>query len=74
MNTLPTPRKINVAALVVVAGGLLILFVSVPDRFPTVPPGPIILLAAAGLVASHPGAGRRSSGSSCRWPSSSAAS
>ncbi len=55
MNTLPTPRKINVAALVVVAGGLLILFVSVPDRFPTVPPGPIILLAAAGLVAFAPG-------------------
>ena len=55
MNTLSTPRKINVAALVVAAGGLLILFVSVPDHFPTVPPGPIILLVAASLVAFAPG-------------------
>jgi len=55
MNPLSKPRKINVVALIVAAGGLLILFVSVPDRFPPVPPGPIILLIAAGLVAFAPG-------------------
>lgn len=55
MNELSKPRRINVVALLVAAAGILIIFVSAPDRFPPVPPGPIILIIAAGLVAFAPG-------------------
>jgi len=55
MKQLSKPRKINVAALGIAAVGILILFVSVPEDFPPVPPGPILLLVAAGLVAFAPG-------------------
>lgn len=55
MNALSQPGKLNIAALIAAAAGILILFVSVPDTFPTVPPGPIILLVAAAIVAFAPG-------------------
>lgn len=55
MHPLSAPRKLNVAALVAAAAGILILFAAIPDEFPPVPPGPIILLVAAGLMAFAPG-------------------
>lgn len=55
MNQMPTPRRINIGALLVAAAGILVIFASAPDLFPTVPPGPIILAVAAGLVAFAPG-------------------
>jgi hypothetical protein len=49
-----TPAALlNVVGLVVAAGGIMIQFVSGVD-YPTVPPGPIILLAAAAVVAFGP--------------------
>jgi hypothetical protein len=45
--------KLNVAGLVVAAAGIMIQYVSGVD-FPTIPPGPIILLAAAAVVAFGP--------------------
>jgi hypothetical protein len=44
---------LNVAGLVVAAAGIVIQYVSGVD-YPTVPPGPIILLAAAAVVAFGP--------------------
>jgi hypothetical protein len=51
MNQLKKPRRINVAALLAAAAGILIIFASAPHLFPPLPPGPIILAVAAGLVA-----------------------
>lgn len=55
MNQPTQPRRINVAALLVAAAGILVIFASAPALFPPVPPGPIILAVAAGLVAFAPG-------------------
>lgn len=55
MNPMTTPGRINVAALVVAAVGTLVLYASVPDDFPPIPPGPIILLVAAAVVTFAPG-------------------
>lgn len=52
---LSVPRRLNVGALIVAAAGILIIFAAAPDRFPSVPPGPIILGVAAGIVALAPG-------------------
>jgi hypothetical protein len=41
--------RLNAAGLVVAAAGIMIQYVSGVD-FPTIPPGPIILLAAAAVV------------------------
>jgi hypothetical protein len=41
---------LNAVGLVVAAAGIMIQYVSGVD-YPTIPPGPIILLAAAGMVA-----------------------
>jgi hypothetical protein len=54
MHQPSTLRRINVAALLAAAVGILIIFTSAPDLFPAVPPGPIILAATAGLVAFVP--------------------
>lgn len=43
MNQLSKPRRLNIAALLVAASGILIIFASAPDGFPAVAPGPIIL-------------------------------
>jgi hypothetical protein len=46
----PSPAaRLNAAGLAVAAGGIMIQYVSGVD-FPTIPPGPIILLAAAAVV------------------------
>jgi hypothetical protein len=44
---------LNVVGLVVAAAGIMIQFISGVD-YPTVPPGPIILLAAAAVVSFGP--------------------
>jgi hypothetical protein len=43
--------KLNVAGMVVAAAGIVVQIVSGSHLFPTIPPGPIILLAGAALVA-----------------------
>ena len=48
---LSTVGQVNVAGLVVAAAGILMEYFSGVEGFPTIPPGPIILLAAAALVA-----------------------
>jgi hypothetical protein len=45
--------KLNAAGLVLAAAGIMIQYASGVD-FPTIPPGPIILLAAAALVVFGP--------------------
>ena len=52
-NSLSLNGKVTVAALLVAAAGIVIQYVSGVD-FPTVPPGLIILLVAAALVAFGP--------------------
>ncbi len=54
MSQTSKPRQINIASLIVAAAGILVIFVSAPDRFPSVPPGPIILAVAAVVVAFAP--------------------
>ena len=51
MHPVSTPKNVNVAAILVAPAAILLIFVSSPNLFPPVPPGPIILAAAAGLVA-----------------------
>jgi hypothetical protein len=46
--------RLNALGLAVGATGIMIQYVSGVD-YPTIPPGPIILLAAAGVVAFGPG-------------------
>ena len=55
MSKLTPARGINVGALLVAAAGVFIIFVSAPDLFPAVPPGVLILAAAAAIVAFVPG-------------------
>jgi len=55
MRHLSKPRRINIALLLVAAAGLVILFAASPDRFPAIPPGPILLAVVAALVAFVPG-------------------
>jgi len=52
--TLTGAGKLNVAGMVVAAAGIVVQIVSGSDLFPTIPPGPIILLAGAALVALGP--------------------
>jgi hypothetical protein len=47
---LSAAAKANVAGLVVAAAGILIQYFSGVEGFPTIPPGPFILLAAAALI------------------------
>jgi hypothetical protein len=46
--------KLNVAGMVVAAAGIVVQIASGSELFPTIPPGPIILLAGAALVALGP--------------------
>jgi small-conductance mechanosensitive channel len=46
--------KLNVTGMVVAAAGIIIQIASGSDLYPTIPPGPIILLAGAALVALGP--------------------
>ena len=61
MQELPTRRpalsgagKLNVAGMVAAAAGIVVQIASGSELFPTIPPGPIILLAGAALVALGP--------------------
>lgn len=49
-----TAAKLNVAALVLTAAGMGLQIAAGSELYPTIPPGPIILLAGAGLVAFGP--------------------
>jgi hypothetical protein len=46
--------KLNIGGLVVAAAGIMIQYVSGVEGYPTIPPGPIILLVAAAVVAFGP--------------------
>jgi hypothetical protein len=46
--------KLNVAAMLAAAGGMVLQIASGSELFPTIPPGPIILVAGAALVAVAP--------------------
>ena len=52
--TLSAAGKLNVAGMVAAAAGIILQIGSGSDLYPTIPPGPIILLAGAGLVALGP--------------------
>ena len=52
--TLSAAGKLNVAGMVTAAAGIIIQIASGSDLYPTIPPGPIILLAGAALVALGP--------------------
>jgi hypothetical protein len=53
-NRLARARILNVFGLTLAAAGMLTQIFSGPDLFPTIPPGPIILLASAALIAFSP--------------------
>lgn len=48
---LSSSAKLNVAGLVVAATGILMQYFSGVEGFPLIPPGPIVLLVAAALIA-----------------------
>lgn len=50
----PAPVAMLIVGLVLAAGGIMIQYLSGVDDYPTVPPGPIVLLAAAVVVAFGP--------------------
>jgi hypothetical protein len=52
--TLSAAGKLNVAGMVTAAAAIIIQIASGSDLYPTIPPGPIILLAGAALVALGP--------------------
>jgi hypothetical protein len=52
--TLSAAGKLNVTGMVTAAAGIIIQIASGSDLYPTIPPGPIILLAGAALVALGP--------------------
>jgi hypothetical protein len=52
--TLSAAGKLNVAGMAAAAIGIIIQIASGSELYPTVPPGPIILLAGAALVALGP--------------------
>jgi small-conductance mechanosensitive channel len=52
--TLSAAGKLNVTGMVVAAAGIIIQIASGSDLYPTIPPGPIVLLAGAALVALGP--------------------
>jgi hypothetical protein len=52
--TLSAAGKLNVAGMVIAAAGIIIQIASGSDLYPTIPPGPIVLLAGAALVALGP--------------------
>jgi hypothetical protein len=52
--TLSAAGKLNVTGMVAAAAGIIIQITSGSELYPTIPPGPIILLAGAALVALGP--------------------
>jgi hypothetical protein len=52
--TMSAAGKLNVTGMVAAAAGIIIQIASGSELYPTIPPGPIILLAGAALVALGP--------------------
>jgi hypothetical protein len=52
--TLSAAGKLNVIGMVAAAAGIIMQIASGSDLYPTIPPGPIILLVGAALVALGP--------------------
>jgi hypothetical protein len=50
-SPLSTPARLNAAALVATAAGMVLQIASGSELYPTIPPGPIIVLVGAGVVA-----------------------
>ncbi|MGH2788835.1 MAG: hypothetical protein ACRDJV_13185 [Actinomycetota bacterium] len=53
-DVLSNSAKTNVVGLVLAAAGIVVQIVAGSDLYPSVPPGPIIVLAGAGVVAFGP--------------------
>jgi hypothetical protein len=51
VRSLSTVAKLNVAGLVLTAPGMVLQIAAGSELYPTIPPGPIILLVGAALVA-----------------------
>lgn len=51
---LTTAEKVSAAGMILAAAGIEIQIVAGSDLFPTIPPGPVILIVGAGLVAFGP--------------------
>jgi hypothetical protein len=62
---LSTATKLNAAALVATAGGMVLQIASGSELYPTIPPGPIILLVAPVSSAWGPSGGHPPSAWSC---------
>ena len=54
INGLTTAEKVSAEGLVLAAAGIVIQIVAGSDLFPTIPPGPVILILGAGLIAFGP--------------------
>lgn len=50
-RALSIATQVTVVGLLVAAVGILIQFFALPEDFPTIPPGPVILVATAAVVA-----------------------
>jgi hypothetical protein len=48
------PLRLNAVGLIIAAAGIMLQYVLGVEGYPTIPPGPIILLAAALIVARGP--------------------
>ena len=49
-----TPAKLNAVALATTAAGIVLQIAAGSELYPAIPPGPVILLAGAGVVAFGP--------------------
>lgn len=54
VDPLSNAAKTNVVGLVLAAGGIMVQIAAGSDLYPSVPPGPIVLLAGAAVVAFGP--------------------
>lgn len=53
-STKPFTTKLTVGALLIAAVGILLQYIAGVGDFPTIPPGPIILVVLAGVIAFTP--------------------
>ncbi|MGH2634711.1 MAG: hypothetical protein ACRDHU_00955 [Actinomycetota bacterium] len=51
---LSTPAKLNAVSLASTAAGIVLQIAAGSELYPAIPPGPVILLASAGIVAVGP--------------------
>lgn len=50
LSSFPTATKLTIVGLLAAAVGIVLQYLAYPEDFPTVPPGPIIVTAAAVFV------------------------